>query len=269
MEANPLGATEEEAAVGILALMEEGDKNPPPPVPETLKKSQEEPAEETEESEEATAEEAQPEKEAEAVEIDLDEPLWEVKVQGETKKISTNEALKSYMMETDYRQKTAELARQREEVQEKLRQGVESERKQYMEALQMQQKLLWQAVAPELQKIDLDKLADTLKAKIPNWGQEVQTSLVKTGMDRYGFSREELAGLYDPRMIEVLHDAHQYHLAKQQTEKAKEVAQKKVIAKPKVLKPGSKQPAQTGDDLKQLKKTGKLEDAAQAIFNRL
>lgn len=318
--ANPQGATEDEAAARILAVLEDQEKNPEKPVQESLKREPEadEEGEETasEEKEEEEKEAAQPD--TEAVEIDPEEPLFEVKVQGQAKKISLNEALKGYMMESDYRQKTAEVARQRDEVQEKIRQGIEGERKQYQEALQMQQALVWNLVAPELQKVDLEKLAEedpaeyikvqnrinryqqvvqriqaeqqkfvqqeqdrlqkevlpkaveTLAREIPNWGPELQKTLRATAMEKYGFASEELENIIDPRVIRVLHDAHQFHSSRKDTDKQKEIASKKVILKPKVVKPGPKQDkAQDPGAMDRLKKTGKLDDMAAAIFQRL
>ena len=309
--ANQPGATIEEAAEQILGVVYPEEKEEA--VEEPTEAATEEPAE----TEEAPAEEAtQPEEE---VEIDPDEKWIDVEevVEGggkEVKKYSLNELKAQRMMQADYQRKTAELARQREEVQQSLRQGIEKEREQYKQALDVQQKLVWSLAAQDLQNADMDKLAtedpaeyirvqnrlnkfnqviqgiqaeqqklaqqelehlqkdvlpkaaEQIQRDIPNWGPEVKQTLIKTGMD-YGFSQEELHAVVDPRVIKVLHDAYQY----QQYKAQKPIADKKVVAKPKVLKPGTKQVVKDdgGDAMKRLKQTGRYQDAAEAILKRL
>lgn len=324
--ANPQqGATESSPHIisSITAMLDKEEElaQPKPEAkPAQAEAEQEAAPEETQEAEpkqEAKESEAQP-PEGEAIEIDPEEPLFEVKVQGQAKKISLNDALKGYMMESDYRQKTADLARQREEVQNSIRQGIEGERKQYQEALQMQQALVWNLVAPELQKVDLEKLAEedpaeyikvqnridkyrrviqnvqseqqkfaqqeqerlqkeilpkaveTLNRDIPNWGPELKKSLRATAMEKYGFASEELENIVDPRVIKVLHDAYRFHASQKDTEKQKEIAAKKVILKPKIVKPAPKESkADNSEALMKLKKSGRVDDAARAIFNMI
>jgi len=86
----------------------------------------------------------------------------------------------------------------------------------------------------------LPQAEERLKSKIPNWGKELQTALLSTGKD-VGFSDEELSRVTDPRFVELLHDAHQYR----QAQKATTIADKKIAAAPKVLKPGAKPAAQS------------------------
>ena len=163
MEANQQGAsyTENSPEVidGILAIMGKAQSEPEEKPKEEAKPDEEQPTQE-----EPAAEEAKPEAAAETVEIDPEEKLFDVEetLEGgkkEVRKYSLNELKAQKMMQADYQRKTAELARQREEVQVQIRQGIESEKKQYMEALKTQQNLLWNVVAPDLQKADLDKLA--------------------------------------------------------------------------------------------------------------
>lgn len=320
--ANQDGATEvlstEAAAERILGVVYPQEEEAEVKVTEEAKEPEESAAEETEgESEEASEEATQPEGE---VEIDPDEKWIEVEevVEGgakEVKKYSLNELKAQRMMQADYQRKTAELARQREEVQTQLRQGVEKEREQFKQALDVQQKLVWSLAAQELQNVDMDKLAtedpaeyirvqnrlnkfnqaiqgiqaeqyklaqqereylekeflpkasEQIQRDIPNWGPELKQSLLKSGVENYGFTSEELQAVVDPRMVKVLHDAYQY----QQFKAQKSAADKKVVAKPKVLKPGTKQPKEAGDgdSLKRLKQTGRYQDAAEAILRRL
>lgn len=94
-----------------------------------------------------------------------------------------------------------------------------------------------QRIAEEQQRLAqaLPQAEERLKAKIPNWSKELQAALFTTGKD-IGFSEEELSRVYDPRFVELLHDAHQYRNA----QKAQPIADKKVAVAPRVLKPGAK-----------------------------
>lgn len=66
-----------------------------------------------------------------------------------------------YMRQQDYQRKTAEVARQREEVATAVRQGVESERAQYAQNLQHLQTVVMEAAAAELKNVDWNNLAET------------------------------------------------------------------------------------------------------------
>ena len=164
MEANQTGASYTESSPevidGILAIMGKAQETPKEEKPqEQATPDGEEPAQEAPPKEEAKAEPA-----SETVEIDPEEKLFEVEetLEGgrkEVRKYSLNELKAQRMMQADYQRKTAELARQREETQVQVRQAVEAEKKQYMEALKQQQTLLMNVVAPDLQKVDMDQLA--------------------------------------------------------------------------------------------------------------
>ena len=324
MAANPSGApiSEDQAAQQIGSLLAEdpdyaeGQPEEEPKAPVQAEEPEAEEAEETEEAEAASEEEEQPEEDSETTEIDPDEKWIEVEEtlpdgEKETRTYSLNELKAQRMMQADYTRKTEELSRQRKELNEQLRQGIEKEQKQYLETLQTQQKLIMEMIAPELQNFDqlaeddpaeyvraqskvnkinqviqkiqaeqqrvdqqnaeylqnevIPKELERLKTAIPNWGQEVKDSIVKTGQD-YGFTPDELNGIIDSRMIKVLHDAHQY----QSLQSKKPVATKKVAEKPKVMKPGTRvKQNPSGDALKRLKKSGRYEDAADAIAGML
>lgn len=322
--ANPQGATLEDAAarmldVGIVPKDEVEE------VKEVKAEPEEKPDEEKPKEEAAAEEEAKPEEEApEEVEIDPEEKLFDVEetIEGgkkEIRKYSLNELKAQRMMQADYQRKTAELARQREEVQDKVRQGIADQQKQYLQALETQQKLVWSLAAPELQNVNLDKLAEEdpaeyvkvsnklnrlnqaiqgiqaeqqklaqqelehlekvvlpkaaeeLQRDIPNWGNDLQKSITRTATEKYGFTPEELSMVVDPRYIKVLHDAFQFHEGKKTVETQKSIAAKKVVEKPKVLKPGTKQPTDkgSGEEFKRLQKTGRFEDAAAVILKQL
>lgn len=87
----------------------------------------------------------------------------EVEVSGDkgkvTEKLPIKELKLGYMRQKDYQQKTAEVARQREEVPEKIRQAVEGERTQYQQNLQQLYDAVLGSVAPELKNADWNHLA--------------------------------------------------------------------------------------------------------------
>lgn len=76
-----------------------------------------------------------------------------------TEKLPIKELRQGYMRQKDYQRKTAEIARQREEVGTSVRQGVESERTQYLENLKNLEAALIETAAPELKNVNWDDLA--------------------------------------------------------------------------------------------------------------
>lgn len=66
---------------------------------------------------------------------------------------------RGYMMEKDYRAKTAQLARAREEVEAKVKGAIEPKLKEYDEKLQLAEQVIWHTLAPEIQNTDWNKLA--------------------------------------------------------------------------------------------------------------
>lgn len=297
----------------ILALL---DKEEAPPKEETP----EAPPEEA-----PTEEAAQPETEAsESVEIDPDAKFIEVEVTVEggekkTEKLSLNELKAQRMMQADYQRKTQELARQRDEVPDKIRQGIQEQITKSVQEIQSLQELFRSVVAPELQ-VDLNKLAQEdpaeyvrvsnrqrqiemawrqmeatkqqkvqeltqqqqqqmerlreeavtkIKSAIPNY-DEIAPALKDTAVKRYGFKSEELEQIHHPGFTRLLHDAHEYQ--KSQTA-SKSIVEKKVLNVPKVLKPGTPKEnpgrERVTESMKNLKKTGRIDDAASAIFHML
>lgn len=80
----------------------------------------------------------------------------------------------------------------------------------------------------------IQQASEQLASDIPNWNAELQQALVKSGRE-YGFTDDELAKVYDPKFVKVLHDAHQWRLLQTQ----KPLADKKVSEVPKVLRSGA------------------------------
>ena len=77
-----------------------------------------------------------------------------------------------------------------------------------------------------------------LREAIPQWNDDLYQSLLKRSYDTYGFKPDEMSGIWDHRIMRVLHDAHQWRA----TQEGKPLAEKKVVNVPSVLKPGNAKP---------------------------
>lgn len=77
-----------------------------------------------------------------------------------------------------------------------------------------------------------------LKEAIPTWNDDLYQSLLKRGVDTYGFKYDEMGEVWDHRIMRVLHDAHQWQAMQQ----GKPLAEKKVVTVPNVLRPGNAKP---------------------------
>lgn len=111
-----------------------------------------------------------------------------------------------------------------------------------------------------------------LAAEIPNWNESLQQALVKSGRE-YGYTDDELAKIDDPRLVKILHAAHQWATLQSKGP----IAEKKVSAVPKILKSGA-QPSRsekrwTHDEIlrTRIKKSGGRDKAAveELIKSRL
>lgn len=110
------------------------------------------------------------------------------------------------------------------------------------------------------------KGAEVLKSKFPNWGAELQGKIAKNTLS-YGFSETELADVFDPRLVEVLHDAMQW----KELQASKGIVKKKVSnAKPLVkttsrsLQQGQES-SKTHDLRARFKKSGRPDDAQRYL----
>jgi hypothetical protein len=135
-------------------------------------------------------------------------------------------------------------------------QQIEGEQRQAHQKLQMEQQAAMQAA--------IQKSRQQLEADIPGWGEELYKNVLGSVAKDYGFKNEEVAPVVDARLIKVFHDAYQYR----QLQRAKPEISKKVVAVPKVVKPGSAQGQNTSssaaDEAEQrLKKTGSGDDFVQ------
>lgn len=77
-----------------------------------------------------------------------------------------------------------------------------------------------------------------LKEVIPQWNDDLYQSLLKRGVDTYGFKPDEMSQVWDHRIMRVLNDAHQWQAMQQ----GKPLAEKKVVTVPNVLRPGNAKP---------------------------
>jgi len=116
-----------------------------------------------------------------------------------------------------------------------------------------------------LQKQAADAV-EVLKRDVPDWSDELYSGVLDTGVKDYGFTREEMNQVTDPRAIKVLLDAKKYRAL----QAAKPNVEKKLVAVPKVLKPGSTAPTDTEtqkarEARQALKKSGSM-DAARNVF---
>jgi len=59
-----------------------------------------------------------------------------------------------------------------------------------------------------------------LARDIKGWSDALAASLLETGVKQYGFDRAEVEEFTDPRMVKVLHDAHQFHRLSSQRKQA-------------------------------------------------
>jgi hypothetical protein len=102
----------------------------------------------------------------------------------------------------------------------------------------------------------VEKAKERLEANIKGWGPELYTKVLGGVAKEYGFQNQEVEPVVDARLIEVFHDAYQYR----QLQKAKPDIAKKVVAVPKVVKPGSAEKTSTSSAADEhaatLKKTG-------------
>ena len=156
-----IGLSEQEAAVQIESILSQTD---PEFAEEQPPQDSEANEPETDEVEAKTEEAEQPVEDSEESvnEIDYD-TLVEVKGKDAdgnetTEEVALKDLIKERMLNSDYTRKTQELAKQRAEVEQSLQKGIEQERAQYLQALDTQQQLIIQLLAPEAR--NLDQLAE-------------------------------------------------------------------------------------------------------------
>ena len=232
---------------------------------------------------------------------------YTVKVQGEEREVSLDDLLNGYMLQSDYTQKTMSLAEQRKVQEERLSElsemveqarliaRLETEDLTSPEALQLKeddpqayyerrdrnearQKRIEQ-FSSELDKessseraAKVTKEQELLGAAIPEWVNPDVLNADVSAMQRLwgetGYSPEEVGGFIDHRWMVISRKAALYDKIMSQDVEGKRVA-------PKTAEPGSTNTKETRatkrrDELRnRVRKTGKMEDAAAAIFDHL
>ena len=119
------------------------------------------------------------------------------------------------------------------------------------------------------QQMHLETARSELLKTFPDWNAEKAAELKEAGRS-YGFTADELAGVTDPRTVKILADA----AAWRKLQASKQVTEKKVINKPAVVKPGTKDTktanrARNVDQMRELRKTGNNDLAAKLIERML
>jgi hypothetical protein len=119
------------------------------------------------------------------------------------------------------------------------RQGVVNE---YAQAQQQRTLMQQQETAKQLEQGQRE-----LAKKIPGWGPDKAHALSKHASATYGFAAEELNGITDPRMVQVLHDAFQFRQASKTQQALKKVETQQAI-QPAAKVTGGKAPIRGLDD---------------------
>ncbi|MCG7904399.1 MAG: hypothetical protein JAY60_18480 [Candidatus Thiodiazotropha weberae] len=160
----------------------------------------------------------------------------------------------------------AEFSAKRQEFQERYAQIQQAKNS----VVQQQQQLTEEQMAEVVQR-ERSRLLDA----IPTWSNEEVAQTEREQVTQYllskGYAAQELASVIDHRAIAIARDAMLYQMQQGNVD----VAKKKVVKVPKVMKPGK---AATKTDavfekaqanLKRLKKTGSKRDAAAVIRDML
>ena len=233
------------------------------------------------------------------------EPRYTVKVNGEEQEVGIEDLRKGYMMESDYRRKTSDVARAREEVRAKedslnakivdaemmlnleledLNSETNKELKEYDPTEYYEKKEAVEAKKARIDKLKHDqaqalherkvesigKEKELLLQALPEWLDEntlnAEAPLLNKQWQDLGFNDSELDVFSDHRLILLSRKAALYDKLKSAKPQSK-----KVQPKPKAAKAGTtktsqeKSKSKVSDQRARLKKTGKVGDATAAI----
>jgi hypothetical protein len=127
----------------------------------------------------------------------------------------------------------------------------------------------FQAKQKEALQKKIQESRSTLESEVRGWNEETYQTVLKSMVNEYGLDQNAVANVVDAGLIKVFHDAHQYR----QLQKAKPEVEKKVVAVPKVVKPGSADKPNPASEVVQtletkLRKTGDWRDAAALYLAR-
>lgn len=239
---------------------------------------------------------------------------YKLKYKGQELEKDEGETLALAQQGFDYTQKSQALAKERNELQATIRAQTEPALREYAQRLQLFEKAVWKALAPELQNTDWNALArddpaqwaqkmqavtnvnsvlaavqqeqqqlmqrqahqmrdaqakqvaqarEVLERDLPEWSDSLYQNIMRSGIEHFGFTPEEVGAMSDPRAIKVLHAAMKY----MDLQKAKPEMEKRVASVPKVLKPGTAEKPNPeaerfGKAMADLKKSGGRDDEA-------
>lgn len=185
-------SVEEQALAYVDGLLrDEGEVDEEPKEQEA---APEEEAEAADTSDEEPAEEAEPEaEEAPEAEAESQPRKLKLKYRGEEKELEETEVIELAQKGFDYTQKTQELSRERESLNQKLEETLTPKMKELDEKLAMAEVVLYQTLAPEMQNTDWAKLAEEdpaewarRKAKV----ESVQMNLQRVQAERQRLTQE-------------------------------------------------------------------------------
>lgn len=158
----------------------------------------------------------------------------------------------------EYSARKAEIAERREALQAKKQKAVEAYQKVDETTRQQRDEQLRQYVQTER--------AELLK-KIPDWQDPEKAQAEQNKLSEYligqGYTKEEIAKAYDHRLVVGLRKAMLWD----EMQSKSQVAKKKVVKVPKVLKPGAPKPKEQANRERvekqraKLRETGSLDDA--------
>lgn len=142
-----------------------------------------------------------------------------------------------------------------------------TQRQQYeQQAAAEQQQLLEQYLAAEREKVS---------TAIPDYPQQA-SAIAASLRDVYGFSEEELKGVYDSRLVRVAHDAMLYRRSLEEGTKLGLEGKRKAPPPPKAARPGTGKANSSARDIRRskelterAKRSGTTEDWANVIASRL
>lgn len=147
----------------VLNAFEATMDAPETPAANPTEAAQVEGADAPQEEEKAQPEVKAEEQETETIEIDPEAPLFEQELEEDGKKVAQKLSLKElqqgYLRERDYRKKTQDLARQREELPKLVAKQGQELSESYTKRLSELQGLVLKAVAADIQGKDLNALA--------------------------------------------------------------------------------------------------------------
>lgn len=227
-------------------------------------------------------------------ELDLKVKLKNKNAPGGYEYRTLREVLADGMRAADYSRKTQELAEQRKEVERIRAESAEAAerfaaslqvidqfvgtlsepQKQGLRQLHEQARAHVEAVTAqaEYEKLVAEnaKLKEALGWKTPDDVQKGKRELVAAAQE-FGFEPDELKGVYDHRLLVLLHEAHQYRQLRDKGRKARDEVRGKRRNSPG-LKPGTRGARGNSNKRAQaaarsrLRQTGRLDDAASIIL---